>query len=53
MSRARNGWHVRRVEAVRRRTAECDEPDRAWRISTLPRFGVKWTDGLLARQADF
>jgi hypothetical protein len=38
------------------RSAECDEPGRAgraWRISTLPRFGVKWTDGLLARQADF
>jgi hypothetical protein len=24
-----------------------------WRISTVPCFGVKWTDGRLARQADF
>jgi len=48
ISRARNGRYVALVEAVRR-----DEPDCGWRISTLPRFGVEWTDGLLARQADF
>jgi len=53
ISRARNGRYVARVEAVRPLTAACDEPACGWRISTLPRFGVQWTDGLLARQADF
>jgi hypothetical protein len=33
--------------AMCRTAGDCG--DCGWRISTLPRFGVKWTDGLLAR----